>query len=101
MLTFKYLSTLDTNDTITDFLVGTDTIDLSTIDAIFGGADNAFAWDGQTPTNTAQVAANSVSWYTTGGNVIVLADTDGNTATAKLQIKLLGINSITQASFVL
>jgi hypothetical protein len=66
-----------------------------------GGDDDAFVWSDQTPTNTAQVAANSVSWYTSGGNVTVIADTDGNTATAEFQITLTGVTTISQNDFIL
>jgi hypothetical protein len=99
--TAHYLSLQDTNDTIGGFVSGQDKIDLSTLDAILGGDDDAFVWSDQTPTNTAQVAANSVSWYTSGGNVTVIADTDGNTATAEFQITLTGVTTISQNDFIL
>lgn len=101
MDTLQYLDLLDTNDTVIGFVSGEDVIDLSALDAIMGGADDGFAWAGQTPTNTAQVAAHSISWYTDGSDVIVLADTDGDTTTAEFMITLQGITTIDQADFLL
>jgi hypothetical protein len=99
--TVYYLNLQDTNDTIGGFVSGQDKIDLSALDAISGGSDDAFAWAGQVPGDLAKVAANSVSWYTSGGNVTVLADTDGNVATAEFQITLTGITTINQSDFIL
>jgi hypothetical protein len=96
---FKFLSLNDTNDTINSFVTGTDKLDFSAIDAVPGGGDNAFAWGGQT--SGAQVMANSITWYTDGTNVYVLADTDGNLGTAEFEVTLTGITTIAQTDFTL
>jgi len=83
--TFTYLSTLDTNDTILDFMAsGNDQIDLSAIDAVSGGANDPFAWGGTTAT------ANGLWFsYDAGTNTTTLyGDTDGNAATAEFMLTL-------------
>jgi VCBS repeat-containing protein len=76
---FKYLSVLDTGDTVANFLagVGGDVLDFNAIGAI----DNVFA-------DTA-VHANSINYFQNGADTTVWADTDGNTGTVELQITLL------------
>jgi Ca2+-binding RTX toxin-like protein len=93
----RYLSVLDTNDSITGFVSGTDKVDLSAIDS--GDGDAAFNWGGQEAGPV--VEANSVTWYTTGGNVVLLADTDGNLNTAEFSITLVGITSIVDSDVIL
>ena len=98
--TFKFLSLLDTNDTITDFLSGTDKLDFTAIDAneeIEG--HQAFGWGGMQTGE--HVIAHSVTWYTTGGNTVVLADTDGDLTTAEFMVTLSGITSVAEADFLL
>lgn len=91
--TFKYLSTLDTGDTITDFVSGTDKIDFSALSA---GTLGFVAGD-----SGAGVVANSVTWTEYSGNTVVSVDTTGDT-TADLQITLTGINlALTANDFVL
>ncbi len=77
--TFTYLSTADSKvalaDEILDFEVGIDTIDLGQIDAIAGGADDAFTFIGNTAfsSTAGELRAELVSgvWQVAG-------DTDGN-----------------------
>jgi Ca2+-binding RTX toxin-like protein len=95
--TIAYIDVLDTNDSITGFVSGIDKIDLSAIDS--GDGDGAFNWGGQEAGPV--VEANSVTWYTTGGNVVVLADTDGNLNTAEFSITLVGITSIVDSDVIL
>ena len=101
--TFVYLDLRDTGDTITDFqgggIAGGDKIDLSAIDANTSDVgDTAFIFGGTTAT------AHGV-WYAQDASnnwTNVYADTDGNTATAELYIKLTGLISLTQGDdFVL
>jgi len=75
-------------DFITDFLAGTDKIDLSLIDSnsVLSG-NQAFLFGG----HNSNAVANSVTWYESGGNTIVQADFNGNT-TADVQILLNGLN---------
>ncbi|MBC2653579.1 VCBS domain-containing protein, partial [Novosphingobium aerophilum] len=84
-------------DVISDFIVGTDKIDLSAIDAVPGGKDNAFTWGNNAPT------ANGIWWiYDSASNVThVYGDTDGNAATAELRIDLTGHPLLTSADFAL
>jgi hypothetical protein len=81
-------SSPDAPDVITDFVHGTDTIDLSAIDAdTSSSGDQAF-------TNLIQsmsVFDHDVSWFESNGNTIVQADVNGNT-TADLTIVLTGTN---------
>jgi Ca2+-binding RTX toxin-like protein len=73
-------------DIITDFLAGTDKIDLSLIDASAALSGNqAFLFGGI----NSNVVANSVTWFVSGGNTIVQADFNGNTL-ADIQIVLNG-----------
>ncbi|RWC52890.1 MAG: hypothetical protein EOS54_14315 [Mesorhizobium sp.] len=85
------------NDTITDFVHGTDKIDLSSIDASTAAGDQAFLFGGQ---NGATVA-NSITWSEVGSNTIVRVDVNGN-ATADFQITLTGTGlGLTASDFVL
>jgi VCBS repeat-containing protein len=73
-----------TADVIADFVHGTDKIDVSGIDPISGGPDNAFTFNVATPTN------NGI-WYTEGaGLTLVHFDTNGNNATDEMLIILTG-----------
>jgi VCBS repeat-containing protein len=101
--TFKYNATADSSatltlsDVISDFGHGTDKIDLSAIDAVNGGADNAFVFGG----NNALTLANSVTWSESGGNTILHIDVNSN-ATADMQIILTGVGlGLTATDFVL
>ncbi|HEY5898574.1 MAG TPA: VCBS domain-containing protein, partial [Burkholderiales bacterium] len=96
--TIRYLDLLDTGDTITDFVSGTDKIDLSAIDANSNASGNqAFGWGGQQAGPYA--VANSVTWTTDGTNTTVIADTDGNVATAEFSITLAGVTNLLVTDF--
>ena len=100
--TIHYLSLNDTNDTISSFASGHDKIDLSQIDANSSVAGNqAFAWGGEQSGQS--VLANSVTWYhhvVAGTDVVeVLADTDGNVASAEFHITLSGVSTLDQNDF--
>ena len=88
---------LSFSDFITDFVHGTDKIDLSGIDAITGGGDQAFAFAG----NNASTVANGVTWSEDGGNTILHIDNSGNT-TPDMQIILTGHDlGLTDTDFIL
>ena len=87
-------------DLITDFVPGSDTLNLSAIDANTSTkGDQAFFYGGQ---NTNAVA-NSVTWFedSVQGNTIVQVDVNGN-ATADVQIVLQGIHlNLQMTDFIL
>ena len=90
---FVYLSVLDTNDIITDYMSsGSDHIDVTAIDANSGVSGNqSFGWGGEDPT-----AYSMWFSYDAGTNTTVLyADTDGNASTAELMITLQNFGGFT------
>jgi Ca2+-binding RTX toxin-like protein len=95
--TIYYIDLRDTGDTINNFVSGEDKINLSAIDS--GDIDHAFDWGGQQTGQYAQ--AHSVTWFQSGSNVVVLADTDGNLTTAEFSMTLTGISSLNQNDFLL
>jgi Ca2+-binding RTX toxin-like protein len=91
--TFKFLSLLDTNDTITDFSRvsgNTDKLDFSAIDADPSTANDAFSFVAADQ-GSAVVVANSITWYTSGDDIVVLADTDGDATNAEFLVTLDGV----------
>ncbi|HEV8681134.1 MAG TPA: cadherin domain-containing protein [Stellaceae bacterium] len=97
--TFKFLDLCDTNDIITDFNdAGDDTFDFSAIDS-GNGVDGVFAWGGQQ--TGAVVVAHGITWYQSGGDVVVLADTDGVLTSAEFAVTLTGTTTLAQADFIL
>ncbi len=97
--TIRYLDLCDTGDTIRDFRTGTDKIDLSAIDANTNSINinDVFAGGGL---QTGQfVLVNSVTWFVSGGNTVILADTDGDTATAEFSITLTGVTNLALTDF--
>jgi Ca2+-binding RTX toxin-like protein len=95
-------SSPEAGDRITDFVHLSDKIDLSAIDANINDRaleNQAFEFvAGQ----SAEVLANSVTWFTMAGSnlTIIQADVNGD-ATADLIITLTGIKSLTAEDFVL
>jgi Ca2+-binding RTX toxin-like protein len=85
---------LATTDVILDFAAGTDLLDLLAIDAIAGGADDAFTWLGNT-VFTGNAGELIMQEVTAGsGNWFVLGDTDGD-ANADLRIRLDALGTAT------
>lgn len=76
--------TLET-DTISDYAIGQDVIDLSAIDAIVGGADNAFSLAVGGFTGT----AGEMTLKFAGGSTLLSLDVDGD-AKADYQLKING-----------
>jgi len=95
---FVFLSSADSTalaaDSITDFVAGADRIDLAAIDAIRGGANNAFTWIA----DAAFSAAGQLRYDATTG--VVQADTNGDLI-ADLQINLVSTPLLTAADFLL
>ena len=95
---FVFLSAADSTalaaDSITDFVAGADRIDLAAIDAIRGGANNAFSWIA----DAAFSAAGQLRYDAATG--VVQADTNGDLI-ADLQINLVSTPLLTAADFLL
>lgn len=89
-------STAQTFDTITDFVVGTDKIDLRLIDANLKVASNQeFKFLGQTST----VQANSLAFSFQNGDTRLFADADGDANTIEFQVVLTGQKNLTASDF--
>lgn len=87
-----------TSDRITDFSKAQgDIIDLSAVDAIFGGADNGFAFIGNAAFGS---VAGQLRYQITGGNTLVTGDINGD-GTADFMIRLDGAVALVAADFVL
>jgi VCBS repeat-containing protein len=86
---FAYLSVRDTNDTILDFVHGTDVIDVDALNF-------------NTPVNSgAFTAAHDLVWFVQGGNTVVLGDTDGDLTTAEFMVTLNGVTTLSAGDFVI
>ncbi len=84
-------------DVITDFHHLTDKIDLSGIDADTTTAgDQAFHWVG----SAALTGPGELGFFTSGGNTIILASTDGDRG-AEFQIQLNGVPGVSALDFYL
>lgn len=93
--------TLSTQDTIDDFLAGTDKIDLSTIDAKYKFTKNdSFVFLGNSaPTDT--ITSNGALWYELNdGTTIVYASNDRDIA-PELAITLIGEIALSATDFFL
>ena len=78
-------------DVITDFSRGPDKIDLSAIDAVEGGSDDAFLWVGSSAFSG---TAGELRSYSSGGSKFLAGDVDGDAvADFTIQTNLLIITS--------
>lgn len=101
---FIYLDASDSTvggqrDVISGFVNGQDIIDLSAIDAIAGGGDDAFNFIGSS--SFAGAGAGALRAYVTGSGVLLVEgdiDGDGN---ADFQIQITGTTFMTSADFIL
>lgn len=84
-------------DRITDFTQGEDIIDLSAIDAIAGGSNDAFIFISR---NSFSGTAGELRFYQNGGNTYLVADVDGDGA-ADFSIVLTGQIEVLASDFVL
>jgi Ca2+-binding RTX toxin-like protein len=111
--TFSYLNIDNsfgrgsTRDIITDFVRGTDRIDLATIDAILGGVNNAFSSALIVSQASSAFTANGqLRVFLDGGNTIIEGNTTGGAGNAaEFSIQLVGnyvtSNTLTAADFIL
>lgn len=95
-----------TRDVITDFVHGSDDINLVTIDSVPGGANNAFVFDATRGNAGSAVAAGHVGWYwennpgTANDHTIIKINGDADAA-IESTIQLNGLISLTSGDFVL
>jgi serralysin len=84
-------------DLITDFSVGTDKVDLSGIDAMFGGSDDQFNFLG---TSSFSGNAGELRYLASGSQTLVEGDTNGD-GVANFQIGLTGLLTLHDTDFIL
>lgn len=100
--TFLFSDVLDSRpgnpaDRITDFATGIDKIRLAPIDAIDGGANNAFTFIGTAAFGN---VAGQLRYEQVGGDTIISGDTNGD-GVADIQIKLTGLITLSETDFYL
>ncbi|QZH76706.1 MAG: calcium-binding protein [Erythrobacter sp.] len=89
---------INTADRITDFdRAQGDKIDLSAVDAIFGGEDDGFDYIGSVAFSG---TAGELRWAHEGGNTMIYMDVNGD-ALADYAIRLDGTINLVEASFIL
>jgi hypothetical protein len=90
-------ATAATRDVITDFTTGSDKINLAAIDAIPGGADDAFNFvaGGAAITDATKGQVHAVQ---SGGITVIEGHLAGHT-TVDFQIELTGLKTITAGDF--
>ena len=84
-----------TGDSITDFAPDVDKIDLSAIDAVAGGSDDAFSFGGSSFSG-----AGSLRVSTTATQTLVQGDLDGN-GTVDFTLMLKGLHTLHATDFIL
>jgi hypothetical protein len=75
-----------------------DVVDLRALDAIAGGADDAFLYLGNNAFSAGGVG--EVRWMLDGGNTIVQGDLDGN-GTVDFEIQITGTQTLNNLDFLL
>ena len=74
-----------------------DRIDLSQIDAIAGGADDAFSFIGKSAFSG---IAGQLRYFASGGSAYLAGDTDGD-GSADFIVEVDGLTNLTAADFIL
>ena len=87
-----------TRSVITDFAHGSDIIDLTALDAISGGADNAFNFVGL-KAGSGLLAAGEIGFFVTAGHTIIEGNIGGVGGAVDFQIDLLGSIPLTAIDF--
>jgi Ca2+-binding RTX toxin-like protein len=102
---FRYFSTAESTsgalnrDTIADFLLGTDRLDLSAIDANLSIAgDQAFTFLGS---SAAFTNVGQLRYQVAGGNLFLYGNVDANFATSEFELQLSGLASIAATNIIL
>lgn len=90
-------SALRSRDTITGFQDGADKIDLSAIDAVSGGSDNAFRFVGASAFTK---GAGQLQSVISGDQTIISADVNGDKR-ADFSIVLSGVHVLQESDFIL
>ena len=86
-------------DTITDFQLGLDKLDLSAIDANpFLSLDQAFGFLGSSATFT---NAGQLRYQVSGGNLFLYGNIDANLATSEFELQLTGLAAISASNIIL
>ena len=96
-------ATSSTRDLIRDFLHGTDRIDLSNLDAVSGGSDNAFRFIGKSAFSAVAGQLHFVLFNQSGTSLdhtVLEGDMNGD-ARADFQIDLTGLIGLTSVDFIL
>jgi Ca2+-binding RTX toxin-like protein len=102
---FKYSSVAESiagvtsRDTIADFQLGLDTLDLSTIDSNSSIAlDQAFSFLGN---SAAFTSVGQLRYQLSGGSLLLFGNTDANLATSEFELQLSGLASIAATNIIL
>jgi Ca2+-binding RTX toxin-like protein len=102
---FRYTSAAESaagvanRDTITDFQLGLDKLDLSAIDANpFLSMDQAFRFLGSSATFT---TSGQLRYQVSGANLFLYGNIDSNLATSELEIQLTGLASLSASNIIL
>jgi Ca2+-binding RTX toxin-like protein len=102
---FRYTSVTESaagvtnRDTITDFQVGLDKLDLSAIDANpFLSLDQAFGFLGSSATFT---NVGQLRYQVSGGNLFLYGNIDANLATSEFELQLTGLAAISASNIML
>ncbi|HBH74205.1 MAG TPA: hypothetical protein DDY43_12405 [Synechococcales bacterium UBA10510] len=92
-------------DTITDFLLGTDRLDLSAIDANLSIAgDQAFTFIGLLGGAIGNPIFSNIGqlgYQVSGGNLFLYGNVDANFATSEFELQLSGLASIAATNITL
>jgi Ca2+-binding RTX toxin-like protein len=84
---------------VTDFVQGSDVIDLTFIDSVVGGANDVFTFDSSVNAGSGLVAAGQIGFFISGGNTIIEGNISGDPGAVDFQIELSGVYTLTISDF--